>query len=466
MNMRRLVMAGLLAAAAAGAVPARAENHALIMTIDYAGTRSELFPAAMEADGRMASRIAEDMGVPRQNIRWLRNRQLTAQGMVDALLDLVRNRVREGDKVFLFYSGHGTQVAGPQGGSKCHEGMVTADGDVLFDVDLEKVLAMLSSKASQVVMLNNSCFSGGQATKSALSPLAPLSPRADGALPMFTPVSKAGTAADADYRCGSAVNTKALARSLGVVETAKSSRMLYVAAAADNEVGWLTRNGGVATLAWARCLRDGNADRDRNGIVDGEELRQCAQEQISGSGAKPSQTVTLVGAARLPLSFLGREGGSGPVPNPAGALETLRAAADPNIRVELRVANPTLKIRSDLLDFSVTLDRPGHLSLLHLGTDGKYHLLFPNDRDRDNRLAAGTHRFPRADWALQAQGPAGKGYFMAYWSATPIDFSKALPQDGIFASATPTPSTVRSLGVVATEKRFGASAVVEIQEVP
>jgi len=456
---RRLTGALLLAAAALGLhAPARAENHALIMTIDYAGSRSELFPAGLEADGLMASQMAEGMGVPRQNIIWLRNLQLTARGMLDALLDLAQNRVREGDKVFVFYSGHGTQVRGPEGGSKCHEGMVTADGDVFFDIDLQKVLQMLADKASQVVMLNNSCFSGGQATKSAQSP------RADGAVPLFTRVSKAGSAADAGYQCGDAVNMKALTKSLGVVDTAKSARMLYVAAAADNEVGWMTRMGGVATQAWARCLQDGAADGDRNGLIDGDELRQCAQGIINRG--KAAQTVTLVGASKLPLSFLGSQGGSAPVSNAAGALESLRAGADPSIRVELRVANPRLQIKRDMLDFSVTLDRPGYLYLLHLGTDGQYYLLYPNERDSANKLPAGNHRFPRDSWALQAQGPAGKGYFMAYWSAAPKDFSKALSKDGPFASAKPTTSSVRSLGVVAMDQRYGASAVTEISEVP
>lgn len=441
---------------------AHADNHALIMTIDYAGTGNQLPPAGIEADGRLASQIAEGMGVPRQNIRWMKNRELTQRGIADAIQQLATERVREGDKVFLFYSGHGAQVQGING-SKCTEGLVGADVKIVPDSFLQSALEVLSAKASQVVMLNDSCFSGGQATKS-------LTRGADGAAPKFAVVAKAGSASDENYQCGNAVNAKALSRSLGVVAAAKSARMLYIAAAADNEVAWAAERGSAATVAWARCLQDRNADRDRNGIIDGEELRQCSQAAVNAGGAG-KQTITVLGEARLPMSFVAGPssgpsgGGAAPVQNAAGALESLRRAADPTIRVGIQVNNPRLKINQDLLDFSVSVDRPGYLYLLHLGTDGKYYQLFPNDRDSSNQVQAGTHRFPRASWALQAHGPAGRSYVMAYLSSTPRDFGKELSKDGGFVTGQANAATVRSLGVVAMESRFGASQVAEIAEV-
>lgn len=441
---------------------AQADNHALIMTIDYAGTGNQLPPAGIEADGRLASQIAEGMGVPRQNIRWLRNKDLSARGIAEAIGQLATERIREGDKVFLFYSGHGAQVDG-RNGSKCTEGMVSADMKIIADSFLQEALELLSSKASQVVMLNDSCFSGGQATKS-------LTRGPNGATPKFVVLPKAGSANDEGYVCGQAVNAKALSRTLGVVASAKASRMLYIAAAADNEVAWAAERGSAATVAWARCLQDRNADRDRNGIIDGEELKQCAQAAVNAGGAG-KQTITLLGEGRLPMSFVagpsgspGPSGGAAPVQNAAGALESLRRAADPTIRVGIQVNNPRLKINQDLLDFSVTVDRPGYLYLLHLGTDGKYYQLFPNDRDSNNQVAAGTHRFPRESWALQAHGPAGRSYVMAYFSNSPRDFGKELSKEGGFVTGNANAATVRSLGVVAMDSRFGASPVAEITE--
>ena len=47
--------------------------------------------------------------------------------------------------------------------------------------------------------------------------------------------------------------------------------------------------------------------------------------------------------------------------------------------------------------------------LILLGSDAKsFYLLFPNELDRDNRIAAGeTLRLPRPSWRVQSQGPAG-----------------------------------------------------------
>ncbi|KAK6028859.1 caspase domain protein [Ostertagia ostertagi] len=220
---------------------AHADNHALIMTIDYAGTGNQLPPAGIEADGRLASQIAEGMGVPRSNIRWVRNKELSAQGIADAIRQLANERMQEGDKAFLFYSGHGAQVDG-RNGSKCTEGMVSADLKIVADSFLQEALEVLAAKASQVVMLNDSCFSGGQATKS-------LTRSADGSTPKFAVLPKAGSANDEGYQCGNAVNAKALSRSLGVVASAKSARMLYIAAAADNEADAVLLNFADAESA-------------------------------------------------------------------------------------------------------------------------------------------------------------------------------------------------------------------------
>lgn len=457
--MKKIPALLALAACLALTGAVRAENHALIMTIDYAGTRAQLPPTGIEADGRMAAEIAQGMGVPAANIRWLRNGSLGMEGLTAALQDLLNNRVREGDKVFLYYSGHGTQTEGR--GVKCTEGMVSADLRAYTDDKLEAALEALAAKASQVVMLNDSCFSGGQATKSLDRGVG------DGAVAKVFYNDKSGAASDADYVCNQPVNKSGLGRTLGVVGAKPSTRMLYIAASADNEVSWAAREGSTATLAWSRCLSNRAADRDGNGIIDGEELRQCAQAMIDRAGGK-KQTITLKGESGLPLSFTASAGGSGGSAAPSNmsqALETLRRAADPTMLVEISVANPQLKINRDLLDFSVRTAQAGYLYLLHIGTDGKFYQLFPNGRDSNNQVTAGTHRFPRPSWGIQAQGPEGTGYVMAYLSNTPRNFGKELGNEGGFATAAPTAGTVRSLGVVALDGRYGASSVAAIQEV-
>jgi hypothetical protein len=52
-------------------------------------------------------------------------------------------------------------------------------------------------------------------------------------------------------------------------------------------------------------------------------------------------------------------------------------------------------------------------------------MLFPNDRDGDNRIQAGeTVKLPRPTWRITAQGPAGTDRMLVVVSATPRDLSQ------------------------------------------
>jgi hypothetical protein len=453
-TLRAIVLASVAACTLGFSGQALAANHALIMTIDYSGTRHEL--PGIEKDGQIASKIAEGMGVPRQNIKWIRNRDLTLGGMSSALNDLVQNRIANGDKVFLYYSGHGYQRSS---GAKCTESLVTSDEKFFEDEKLQQALDTLAAKASQVVMFNDSCFSGGAATKD-------MSRNADGAVPKVFTDDKSGSSADTDYVCGQATNKDFGSRTLGVVARQRPTQILYVAASADNEVSRASPNGSWGTLAWSHCLASKAADRDGNGIIDGQELGQCSQAYINKNYPK-QQTIKLIGNEKLLMSFAGGSNGgpASPVTNARGTLETFRAAADPGIQVGLSIAKSRLTIGRDLLDFSVTTERPGYLHLLHVSSDGKFYVLFPNKIDTNNFVKPGTHRFPKPTWGIQAQGPAGTSYVMAYLSEGPKDFSKELETEGPFATGESNTDTTRKLGVIALNGRYGASTVAAIQEV-
>jgi hypothetical protein len=453
-TLRAIAMASVTACTLGLSNQALAANHALIMTIDYSGTPNAL--PGIDKDGQIAVKIAEGMGVPRQNIKWVRDRELTLGGMSSALNDLVQNRIANGDKVFLYYSGHGYQRSG---GAKCIESLVTSDEKFYEDEKLQQALDTLAAKASQVVMFNDSCFSGGAATKD-------MSRSADDSVPkVFTDV-KSGSTADTDYVCGQASNKDFGSRTLGVVARQRPTQILYVAASADNEVSRASTNGSWGTLAWSHCLASKAADRDGNGIIDGQELGQCSQAYINKNYSK-QQTIKLIGNEKLLMSFAGVSNGgpASPVTNARGTLESFRAAADPGIQVGLSIAKSRLTIGRDLLDFSVTTERPGYLHLLHVSSDGKFYVLFPNKIDINNFVKPGTHRFPKPTWGIQAQGPAGTSYVMAYLSEGPKDFSKELESEGPFATGESNTDTTRKLGVIALNGRYGASTVAAIQEV-
>ncbi|RZS57116.1 DUF4384 domain-containing protein [Sphaerotilus mobilis] len=442
-------------------VSAHAENHALILWIGNYAQPSANLPG-IDKDAAMARQLARAMGVPDKNIRELSNAALAKTSMGNELRNLT-TRIAKDDKVFIYYSGHGAQVKG-LGGAKCTEGMVTHEIDIYTDVQLQQVLTDLGNKASQVVMFNDSCFSGGAATKASRDLTGP----SDAPVPKFYsgPLPQ-GTGVNDDYTCGEQVNK--MSRNLEVVAAApRAPQVLYVAASAANEVSFATTKGSAGTLAWLSCI--GSADSNRSGAVDAEELRACAQQWLDRG--KFDQHITLAGNTKLPLTFVSNTpAGSGNAPvNAARALEDLRATADPAHAVTLSPVRGTLKIGQDPLDFSITTTQPGYLYVLHVGSDGKtFDLLFPNKQDSNNYVAAGNHSFPRPSWRIKASGPAGTSYLMAVVSPVQRNFNKDMDLGSVFPQSNATTDSAKNLviettGAAGAGARFGASAVVAIRE--
>jgi len=280
-------------------------------------------------------------------------------------------------------------------------------------------------------------------------------------------------------------------------------------------VSFATSKGSLGTLAWAACMGAAQADSDRSGRINGEELRACAQGLIDRRGTK--QTITLQGNDKLPLSFVqtGTAAAAAPVPAPVPvatpaptpapapavaavpapapaprpeptaaataaasvnavqALVDLQTAADRSSQVRLTLARSSLRIGKDLLDFSVATSREGYVYLLQVGSDGKtFNLLFPNKIDSNNFLPVGTHRFPRDTWRLRAGGPAGTSHLLAIVSPTKKDLSRSMDLSSVFPSSAATQSNTRTLVVEATgagnggDGRYGASEVTAIKETP
>ena len=263
----RLVAAALCALALSS--PGHAENHALILWIgDYGNPRADL--PGIDLDAANARKIAKLMGVPERNIAEVSNASLT-RANVAAALSGMHARIKNGDKLLVYYSGHGSQLPGRGTNTRCTEAMAVRDG-MYFDGDLQEALTRLGQKASQVVMMNDSCFSGGAATRSIVAPI-------DGAVPKFIgPDFKTNTAVTSGYNCGDAVNANRMTRSLATLEKdARGPQVLYLAASTDTQVSFATSKGSLATLAWAACLGASSTDANGSGSISGEELQACGQ---------------------------------------------------------------------------------------------------------------------------------------------------------------------------------------------
>ena len=446
---------------------AGAENHALIMWIgEYKDANANL--PGLENDARNARRIAAAMGVPNGNITELKNAQLTFAGMSGAIRGLT-DRIRTDDRVFIYYSGHGAQVESRQGSTRpCSEGIVAQDVQLYYDAELEADLTRLASKASQVVMLNDSCFSGGAATKGIDKTRG-----VTGRVPKFLPLklSAPAQAAATPRQCGDAINkSQTITRNLEVIP-ASGAQLLYIAAAGENEVAYATDSGSPATQAWADCAVSGEADVNRSGSISGEELRACAQARLARE--QPNrQTITVRFNSALLMSFApGAASAPTSAVDASKALADLRAASDPNYKVVLELRGPhkdELRIGTDFLDFSVRSNRAGYLYVLQVGSDGKtFNQLFPNKIDADNRIGIETPLdLPRSNWRVRAGGPTGNSYLLAIVAPEQRNFVRTMDTQSTIPHAPTTGYVTRTLQVEAANGRYGTSEVVRIREIP
>lgn len=471
-----LMLFGLLASGAA-----RAEIHALIMTIgDYQAGIPSL--KGVRHDRESARSIARLLGVKDESILEFHDGQLTLDGMQRAF-DELDKRVAVGDKVFIYYSGHGSRqrVADPE--DRCAESLVTVNGYGLTDAEMEVRLKQLAKRAQKIIALFDACHSGG-ATVRGIGNAA------------FAPKfwSKGGESA-----CEKPVNV--LTRNLGLAARSAGSggnNYVYIAAAKDNEISLdQPGKGGVATQAWLACMSGAAMDTDRSGGLTVEEIRSCAQQKIDAqlkdaqgflphhinvtgnsdlvmtlAADSPGEAENAVTPAPvvqeqnlpeqaappslLPLPALPEQIAPAPIdPAPVSQAQIQQepiAPAPPqpvmqnppaeslppatfrdifngrdDLRtVEIMLARDKLSIGKDRLSFSVRSSHTGYLYLLMAGSDGKtFDLLFPNKLDGNNFIQAGQNmQLPRATWELTAQGPRGKDHILAIVADAPRDLAK------------------------------------------
>lgn len=288
------------------ALPPRANRHALIIGISqYADPNTPQLPG-VKWDRQSATQMAQSMQVPVENIHYLQDDQATGNGIRKALQELT-DRVQEGDRVFIHYSGHGTRYLDPVTGT-CTEALLAYDGgqsSLISNREMAGLLSGITNKTDKLFVMYDACHSGGVAqaaatlrTRSIVGP----SGGEEGALsPKFVSTSE---------ECGRPVNVKT--RNLVIEATAKGTLpqdIIHLSASRDNEISFDDEaKGGLATQYVRDCMLRDAKDLDNSGSISIDEIRQCAQEKIdkrmaTSANYKPHNLVLNGNAAFVPAWF-------------------------------------------------------------------------------------------------------------------------------------------------------------------
>ena len=278
--------------------PASPHSHALIMTIG--AYREGIQPlTGVKHDAETARQIARRMGIQDENIRVLRDDELTYEGMTKAF-DEFENRVQQDDRAFIYYSGHGGRSLVKEEGSpeRCAESLITIEGYGFYDNEIEKRLKRLSEKTEKLIFMLDACHSGGVTTRTAAlnTPSSQFTPK------FWQP--KSGAEA-----CNKSVNVVTRSAKGGTEATISGiNNYTYIAAARDNEISLdEPGKGGVASQAWLECMSGAARDLDGSGGLSAEEIRACAQPKINqklsnAAGVLPHH-VSITGNSNLILGF-------------------------------------------------------------------------------------------------------------------------------------------------------------------
>ena len=427
----------------------KASRHALIIGVGEYKVSGVMSLKGVPNDMQSAKQMAMAMSIPEDNITYLRDHQATADQIRQAIQDL-NARVRPGDRVFVYYSGHGTRWVDPKGNpDHCTEGLLSTDGQAITNTEVGELLSPIANKTDKLMVFYDACHSGGIASQ-------PLRTRSMGASAgQLTPKFVGALSSEA---CAKPANMKT--RSLSTELGAKGilpENIVSIAASRPDEVSFDdAKTGGLATVAWRDCMLGKAKDLDQSGSVSVAEITRCAQDSLNLKLAQypdilgqhmtiggnkefiPTFQVASAGQVSLPVSAPATAPTAAPttapsvtpsvpptqtavslVPNepepstqavqPAQLLAHIHAQRDASRVLTVSAQPSVMRIQQDPLRLNIQSPRSGYLYIALAGSDQKsLYLLFPNSLDGDNYVQANqTIELPRTGWRVTAGGPKG-----------------------------------------------------------
>ena len=255
----------------------RINRHALIIGVGrYEDPLVPPLPGT-KLDKVSATQMAQAMQVPDSNIQYLQDEQATLTNIRTALNNL-SDRVQDGDRVFIHYSGHGTRSPDPQVGG-CVEALLPYDGmskGVISNSEMAGLLSSITQKTDKLFVMYDACHSGGIVAAAVTARTRGIANSNDeGALrPKFAGISD---------ECGKPTNVKTRGLvSEQVKQGALPQDIVHLSAARDNEISFDDeQKGGLATQYMRDCMLRDAKDLDGSGAISIEEIKQCAQDKVN-----------------------------------------------------------------------------------------------------------------------------------------------------------------------------------------
>ncbi|MEA2237230.1 MAG: hypothetical protein QOC81_1954 [Thermoanaerobaculia bacterium] len=405
----------------------KAEDRALVVGVEkYGDSRVPETPGCVLDATQTAAFLQTKFGFAPAAIKVLTNEQATAASIEQEFRHWLVEGTQPGDRVFFLYAGHGSQLPDDNGDEA--DGLdetiapydvnpETGAGEVRDDV-FDEMIALLSGR--RAVLVFDSCHSG---TISRDIPKLHAFPRGGGARYLPRPdqfkalvASNEGTREIGGempaYSIQGAPRSRDLKRVGGFLDSSKVktlSGVVVISAAAETQRAYPLEVGNTLRGALSFVFADEQqGDHPTLATLKSRIAKRINALQASGKldGDQQPQfdVISTVGLNDEPLFATAESAPAIALTNPISPIRLTLATGE----------HKTLYHAGEKVTYEVTSDTGGYLYLLVFSTGQAATCIFPNDNDRDNQIAAGTHTIPRANtYEFPVGEPYGRDVFVA-----------------------------------------------------
>lgn len=451
-----LLVVQLFALIILSAAPARAEDRALLVGIDYyqdAYLRAYRPTPGSTQDARQTAELIQTkFGFPKSSVKLLLNEDATARNIEKQFREWLIEDTKPGDRVFFLYAGHGSQLPDDNSDEEkteqedCREDALGPCDETIapFDVDpstganqirddvFDGMIARLIGR--RAVLIFDSCHSG---TISRGMPRLKKFPRGGGSRYLPSPArfknlpvepyfvgdnnsgltrggGGSGSRGSRDMRTGMVKKSEIGNLSSVVVISAASS--VQIAQPIELSPG-LYR--GALSYAFAEAQRNGSPPLGALREAITNRIRDLHKTGMIGEAQEPQFEVHSVLPTKdifdQPLFAAWEQAAQIALTNPA---------SDIQITVQTRGKKTQFRIGENV-SYLIETNTDGYLYLIVFSQNRVATCIFPNDGDRNNFVAAGTHTLPRLGSNIfLAQEPTGKDVVVALIAKAPLNIGE------------------------------------------
>jgi hypothetical protein len=407
--------------------PAWAGDRALVVGVEkYADSRVPETPGCVLDATRTAAFLQSRYGFPASSIKVLTNEQATAASIEREFRHWLIEGTQPGDRVFFLYAGHGSQLPDDNGDEVDGLDETIAPYDVnpetgsgeLRDDLFDELIAQLSGR--RAVLVFDSCHSG---TISRDIPKLHAFPRGGGARYLPRPDQFKALAASTEgtreiggampaYSVAAAPRSRDLKRVGGFLDASKVktlSGVVVISAASESQRAYPLEVGSDLRGALSFVFADeqqGEVPTLRT--LKARIAKRIATLQASGKldGDQQPQfdVISTVALDDEPLFATAESAPAIALTNPISPMRLTLATGE----------GKTLYHNGEKVTYQITSDTAGYLYLLVFSSNNVATCIFPNDNDRDNQIASGSHIIPRANsYEFPVGEPYGRDVFVA-----------------------------------------------------